>query len=62
MFFVCSKIVVPKFETYISYFGIHVSNFEIHIPNFATKLLPQRKNFYSTVLQQFKHYVSRLFQ
>ncbi|MEE1234380.1 MAG: hypothetical protein UHS50_01695, partial [Bacteroidaceae bacterium] len=28
----------------------------------GTKLSPQRKNFYSTVLQQFNHYVSTLLQ
>jgi hypothetical protein len=34
----------------------------MYVSSAGTKLSPQRKNFYSTVLQQFKHYVSTLLQ
>ncbi|MBO5741132.1 MAG: hypothetical protein J6R54_04025, partial [Bacteroidaceae bacterium] len=53
---------VPLFGTCVSYFGTCISLFGMYIPKYETKLLPQRKNFYSTVLQQFKHYVSTLLQ
>ena len=47
---------------YVSWFGTYVSNFGIYVPNFGTKTSPQRKNFFTTVLQQFKHYVSTFVQ
>ena len=47
---------------YVSNFGTYVSLLGMYFPNFGTKLLPQRKNFYSTVLQLFKHYVSEMSQ
>ena len=47
---------------YVSWFGTYVSNFGIYVPNFGTKPSPQRKNIFTTVLQQFKHYVSTFVQ
>jgi hypothetical protein len=49
---------IPNFGMYVSWFGTYVSSFGIYVPNFGTKPSPQRKNIFTTVLQQFKHYVS----
>ena len=60
--FVNDKKFIPRFGMYVSNFGTYVSLLGMYVPNFGTKLLPQRKNFYSTVLQLFKHYVSGMSQ
>ena len=46
---------------YVSSFGMYVPNLGIYIPKLGTKLSPQRKNNFATVLQQFSYYVSTIF-
>ena len=48
--FVNDKKFIPRFRMYVSNFGTYVSLLGMYVPNFGTKLLPQRKNFYSTVI------------
>jgi hypothetical protein len=62
MFFLCGEGFVPKFGTYIPKLETYVPNYETYIPKLGINFLSLTKNFYSTVLQQFKHYVSTLLQ
>ena len=61
-FFVNDKTFVPTVGTYVSSVGTYVSSAGMYVSSVGTKTSPQRKYFYSTVLQQFKHYVSTLLQ
>ncbi len=53
---------VSLLGTYISWLEIHVSWLGIYISCLETKALALRKHFYSTILQQFKYYVSEKYK
>lgn len=40
---------------YVPSFGMYVPNLGMYVPKFGIKLSPLRKNFYSTVQEQFNH-------
>lgn len=47
---------------FVSLLGTYVSWLGIHIPCLGIKTLALRKHFYSTILQQFKFYVSEKYK
>ena len=59
-FFANDKKFIPRLGMYIPSFGMYVPSLGMYVPKFGIKLSPLRKNFYSTVQEQFRHCVSEM--